>query len=71
MALQEWIKATGCAPRISFSDAAYALLGSVPRVFPPDQTAHFLCLFHMYKNLTKNCRNSLEQHDFTALESAI
>ena len=68
---QEWIKATGCAPRVLFSDAAYALLGSVPRVFPPDRTAHFLCLFHIYKNLTENCRNSLEQHDFTALESAI
>ena len=68
---QEWIKATGCAPRVLFSDAAYALLGSVPRVFPPDRTAHFLCLFHMYKNLTENCRNSLELHDFTALESAI
>ena len=68
---QEWIKATGCAPRVLFSDAAYALLGSVPRVFPPDRTAHFLCLFHIYKNLTANCRNSLEQHDFSALESAI
>ena len=68
---QEWIKATGCAPLVLFSDAAYALLGSLPRVFPPDRTAHFLCLFHIYKNLTENCRNSLEQHDFTALESAI
>ena len=68
---QEWMKATGCAPRVLFSDAAYALLGSVPRVFSPDRTAHFLCLFHIYKNLTENCRNSLEQHDFTALESAI
>ena len=68
---QDWIKATGCAPRVLFSDAAYALLGSVPRVFPADRTAHFLCLFHIYKNLTENCRNSLEQHDFTALESAI
>ena len=68
---QEWIKATGCAPRNLFSDAAYALLGSVPGVFPPDRTAHFLCLLHIYKNLTENCRNSLEQHDFTALESAI
>ena len=68
---QEWIKATGCAPWVLFSDAAYALLGSVPRVFPPDRTAHFLCLFHIYKNLTEHFRNSLEQHDFTALESAI
>ena len=50
---QEWIKGTGCAPRVLFSDAAYALLGSVPRVFPPDRTAHFLCLFHIYKNLPK------------------
>ena len=67
----EWIKATGWARRVLFSDAAYALLGSVPRVFPPDQTAHFLSLFHIYKNFTENCQNSLEQHDFTALESAI
>ena len=50
---QEWIKATGCALQVLFSDAAYALLGSVPRVFPPDRTAHFLCLFHIYKNLTQ------------------
>ena len=39
--------------------------------FPPDQTAHFLRFFHIYKHLTENCRNCLEQQDFTALESAI
>ena len=68
---QEWIKATGCAPRVLFSNAAYAFFRSVPKVFPPDQTVHVLCLFHIYKNLAENCRSYVEQHDFTALESAI
>ena len=48
-----WLKCVGRAPHVVFTDADKAVQGAVPKVFP--DSAHFWCLWHIAKNLLKNC----------------
>ena len=57
-----WLGAVGLAPRVIFTDAALAVLGSIPNCFP-SATRHFLCLFHILVNLGKNCRQHFSKEE--------
>ena len=70
----EWIwqrrlDAVAVAPMALFTDAALAVLNSVPNVLP-ELTRHFLCLFHILVNLHKNCRSYFVRSDIESSDDA-